>query len=129
MEISAARLAAALGITQKSAWFMLHRIRLAMHGRGTSVQIGGQGREVEVDETFIGGKARNMQRQRRGKRESRISRQNMKTRSPLWGCLERGGKVRTAVVRSVDASALARPRSSRTSKPAARSIPTMRCPL
>src|SRR5215211_2395809 len=45
----------ALGITQKSAWFLLHRIRLAMQ-TGTFHKLSG---EVEVDETFIGGKARN----------------------------------------------------------------------
>jgi transposase-like protein len=45
----------ALGITQKSAWFMLHRIRLAVQS-GSFVKLGGPGSEVEVDETFIGGK-------------------------------------------------------------------------
>ncbi len=51
----------ALGITQKSAWFVLHRLRL----EGIAwmmVKLGGKGSEVEVDETFIGGKARNMHR-------------------------------------------------------------------
>src|SRR5271168_4390929 len=48
-----------LGITQKTAWFMLHRIRLAMQS-GSFVKLGGNGGEVEADETFIGGKARNM---------------------------------------------------------------------
>lgn len=46
----------ALGITQKSAWFMLHRIRLAMQAKSWSKLSG----HVEVDETFIGGKARFM---------------------------------------------------------------------
>jgi transposase-like protein len=59
--ISSYELARALGVTQKSAWFMNHRIRLAMqdktHGSG---QFGTDGAEVEVDETYIGGKARNM---------------------------------------------------------------------
>ncbi len=53
-----------LGITQKSAWFMLHRIRLAMQSKSFS-RIGG---EIEVDETFIGGAARFMHASRRGKR-------------------------------------------------------------
>jgi transposase-like protein len=47
-----------LGVTQKTAWFMLHRIRAAMQ-RGTFEKMGGGG-PVEADETFIGGKARNM---------------------------------------------------------------------
>lgn len=46
----------ALGVTQKTAWFMLHRIRLAMQA-GSIEKMGGK---VEADETFIGGKARNM---------------------------------------------------------------------
>jgi hypothetical protein len=48
----------ALGITQKSAWFVLHRLRLALR-RSSLVKVGREGSEVEVDETFIGGKARN----------------------------------------------------------------------
>jgi len=54
--ISSYELARAIGVTQKSAWFMLHRIRLAMQD-----EMGGKiGGHVEVDETYIGGKARNM---------------------------------------------------------------------
>ncbi len=49
----------AIGVTQKTAWFMLHRIRLAMQDETGGGKIGG---EVEVDETYIGGKARNMHR-------------------------------------------------------------------
>src|SRR5882762_7057102 len=44
-----------LGVTQKSAWFMLHRIRLAMQS-GSLVKLGGGGGPVEVDETYIGAK-------------------------------------------------------------------------
>src|SRR6185369_15084785 len=54
--ISSYELAKAIGVTQKSAWFMLHRIRLAMQDDAGG-KIDGH---VEVDETFIGGKARNM---------------------------------------------------------------------
>ena len=54
--ISSYELAKAIGVTQKSAWFMLHRIRLAMQDEAGG-KIGG---DVEVDETFIGGRARNM---------------------------------------------------------------------
>src|SRR5437867_3068601 len=54
--ISSHELGRALGITQKSAWFVLHRVRLAMQS-GTFETLTGQ---VEVDETYIGGKARNM---------------------------------------------------------------------
>src|SRR5439155_25697831 len=51
--ISSYELGRAIGVTQKSAWFMLHRIRLAMQS-GSFVKIGGSGSIVEVDETFIG---------------------------------------------------------------------------
>ncbi len=57
--ISSYEIGRALGITQKSAWFMLHRVRKAMQ-TGTFRMIGG---EVEVDETFIGGKSRNMHKE------------------------------------------------------------------
>src|SRR5579871_4479563 len=57
--ISSCEVARDFGITQKSAWFLLHRLRLALQ-EGTFVKLGGNGEEVEVDETYIGGKARNM---------------------------------------------------------------------
>lgn len=55
--ISSYELHRVIGVTQKTAWFMLHRIRLAMQTRSFGKKFEG---EVEVDETFIGGKARNM---------------------------------------------------------------------
>jgi transposase-like protein len=57
--ISSYEIHRALRVTQKSAWFMMHRIRLAMQS-GSFKKAGSDGCEVEVDETFIGGKARNM---------------------------------------------------------------------
>ena len=54
--ISSWELDRALGVTQKTAWFMLHRVRLGMQVKHTGKLSG----EVEVDESFIGGKARNM---------------------------------------------------------------------
>src|SRR3989442_11546941 len=62
--ISSHELGRALGTTQKSAWFMLHRIRLAMRS-GTFETLSGQ---VEVDETYIGGKARNMHKSERARK-------------------------------------------------------------
>jgi transposase-like protein len=61
--ISSWELHRALGVTQKTAWFMLHRIRVALR-QGFS-KLGGDGSEVEVDETFVGGKVKNMHRERR----------------------------------------------------------------
>jgi transposase-like protein len=54
-----------LGVTQKSAWFMLHRIRLAMQSNSFKKFGGGENSEVEVDETFVGGKAANMHASKR----------------------------------------------------------------
>ena len=55
--VSRHEFAARIGVTQKTAWFMLQRIRLAMQDDDSGGKLGG---EVEVDETYIGGKARNM---------------------------------------------------------------------
>ena len=62
--ISSHELARALGVTQKTAWFMLHRIRLAMQDDDDGGTLGG---EVEVDESYIGGKARNMHASRKAR--------------------------------------------------------------
>ena len=81
----------ALGVTQKTAWFMLHRIRLAMQGEDGGLLSG----EVEVDETFIGGKARNMHKR---KRDVKITGTGGKDKEIVFGMVERGGKVRAAHV-------------------------------
>ena len=62
--ISSYELHRALGITQKSAWFMLHRIRFALHQKSFDKPMSGI---VEADETFVGGLARNMHKARRAK--------------------------------------------------------------
>jgi transposase-like protein len=54
----------ALGVTQKTAWFMLHRIRLALR-IGSIAKLGGPGSEVEADETYVGAKASNMHKSRK----------------------------------------------------------------
>jgi len=56
-----------LGVTQKTAWFMLHRLRLAFIGGGYKHKMGGPGTEVEIDETFVGGKATNMHKARKAR--------------------------------------------------------------
>jgi transposase-like protein len=53
-----------LGISQKSAWFLLHRLRLALRS-GSVSNLGGDGNAVECDETFVGGKVKNMHKSRR----------------------------------------------------------------
>jgi transposase-like protein len=89
--ISSYEVGRALGITQKSAWFMLHRVRKAMHSE-SFVKLDG---EVEVDETFIGGKARNMHKE---KRELTITGTGGKDKTPVLGFRQRGGEIRAGVV-------------------------------
>jgi transposase-like protein len=81
----------ALGVTQKTAWFMAHRIRLALHSGGFEMLSG----EVEVDESFIGGKSRNMHL---SKRKKTITGTGGKDKMAVMGMVERGGDVRTVVV-------------------------------
>ncbi len=57
--MSAHQIGRMLGVTYKTAWFMCHRIREAMNGEGFSGPMGGQNKVVEVDETYVGGKAKN----------------------------------------------------------------------
>ena len=89
----------AIGVTQKTAWFMDHRIRLALT-MGSVEKLSG---EVEADETFIGGKARNMHA---AKRARRITGTGGKDKTAVLGVLERGGKVRATVVPSRKKGAL-----------------------
>ena len=81
-----------LKVTQKTAWFMLHRIRLAMQDTETGGKLGG---DVEVDESFIGGKARNMHA---NKRYEKIRGRGPEGKAIVAAVLERGGKVRAKVV-------------------------------
>src|SRR5206468_7757115 len=97
--ISSYEIHRALGITQKTAWFLDHRIRLALTS-GSFEKLTG---EVEADETFIGGKARNMHL---GKRQRRITGTGGKDKTAVMGIMERGGKLRTVVVPNRRRSAL-----------------------
>lgn len=91
--ISSYEVGRAIGITQKSAWFVMHRIRLAMQEK-SSVRLGGSGKTVEVDETFIGGLSRNMHKEVRARK---IQGTGGRDKTIVVGFLERGGKVRTSV--------------------------------
>jgi transposase-like protein len=82
--VSSYEVARALGVTQKTGWFMTHRIRLAMQ-RGGVVKMRG---EVEVDETFIGGKSRFMHKDRRART---ITGTGGIGKSAVMGLLERHG--------------------------------------
>ena len=64
--VSSYEIARTIGVTQKSAWFMLHRIRLGLQDKRAGGKIGGgPNSTIEIDETFIGGRARNMHKTRR----------------------------------------------------------------
>ena len=91
--ISSCESARDLGVTQKTAWFMNHRLRFALTDGGCGLLSG----EVEADETFIGGKARNMHAD---KRAMKITGTGGKDKTMVTGILERGGEVRTTVVSS-----------------------------
>ena len=97
--ISSYEIASHLGITQKSAWHLMHRVRKAMSS-GSFSKLSG---EIEADETFIGGKARNMHVE---KRMRRITGTGSKDKVPVLGMMERGGNVRTMVVPSRKKKAL-----------------------
>ncbi len=91
--VSSYEVSRGIGVTQKTAWFMLQRIRLAMQ-QGSFVKASGR---VEVDETFIGGKARNMHKH---VRERKITGTGGKDKTAVIGVLERGGKIRVSVIDS-----------------------------
>src|SRR3954447_3248032 len=90
--VSSYEIARALNVTQKTAWFMLQRIRFAQD-HGTIDKMSGH---LEADEIFIGGKARNMHA---GRREKMIRGRGPMGKAVLFGLLDREtGKVRTKVV-------------------------------
>ncbi len=96
--ISSYELGKDLGVTQKSAWFMLHRIRLAVQSKSFAKIGGPDSAPIEVDETFIGGKARNMHRSKRQRLSSKGGMQGGSGKAIVMGMLVRGGQVKTAVI-------------------------------
>lgn len=96
--ISSYELARDIGVTQKSAWFMLHRIRAAMED-GTFNKLNGT---VEADETWIGGKARNMHKARRAEVYGGAKPNGYVGKAGVMGFLERNpegvSRVRTTMI-------------------------------
>jgi len=98
--VSSYEAARAIGVTQKSGWFMLQRIRLAMQERRVGfTKIGGPNNEIEVDETFIGGQKRNMHRDKAIRYEARGG---SKGKAIVQGIFDRETrKVRATIVPDV----------------------------
>jgi transposase-like protein len=92
--ISSYELHRALGITQKSAWFMLHRIRHALHVGSFDKKLSGV---VEVDETYVGGLAGNMHKRQR---KLRITSNGVAGKTPVMGLLERHDGKKHSTVRA-----------------------------
>lgn len=92
--ISSYELGKAIGVTQRTAWFMLHRIRTAMTN-GTIEKLTGT---VEIDEAYIGGLPKNMHQSKKVRFASRYTRQFPRNKTAVFGMVERGGKVRAKVI-------------------------------
>lgn len=97
--ISSIQLGKDLGITQKTAWFMLHRIREAF-GSKPKIQFSGV---IQADETFIGGKNKNRHAHKKVKESQGRS---VKDKTPVFGLIRNGNEVYTAVVPDTKATTL-----------------------
>ncbi len=97
--ISSCQLARDLGVTQKTAWNMLHKIRAFMKSQNNHKVSG----DVEIDETFVGGKNKN---RHKDKKVEKCQGRSFKDKVPVFGALQRGGNVSAIVVPNTKASTL-----------------------
>lgn len=89
--LSSHELSRTLGVTQKTAWFMNHRIRLAMNAGSLEKLVD----NVELDETGLGGLSKNMHKR---VRERRITAKGYSDKTIVMGMLERGGNIKVQIV-------------------------------
>lgn len=101
--ISSMQLAKDLGITQKSAWFKLHRIRFVLNS-GTFEHK--DGALIEMDETYVGGKEKNKHGYYQTVGKPVVSAKPMATKAVVVGMLERGGKVKAKRIPNAKAASL-----------------------
>lgn len=93
--VSSYQLATHLGVTQKTAWFMLHRLRAKLGiDNDPNEQLDGT---IECDETFVGGKNKNRHKAKKAVQQGGRS---FVDKTPILGMLQRGGKVKTMVIPS-----------------------------
>lgn len=95
--VSSYEIARDLGISQKAAWFMLQRLRLGLQDK-TGGKLGDPNGPVELDETYIGGKARNMHKSKRRRLSDSVGMQGGHGKTVVIGALERGGKIKARVI-------------------------------
>jgi transposase-like protein len=98
--VSAHQLHRMLGLPYKTAWFMAHRIREGMRDLNPTEPLGGHGKTVEFDETYVGGKEKNKHARKRHSMGGGIGKE------PVFALVERGGKVRSHHMPTVNAKTL-----------------------
>jgi len=100
--VSAHQVHRMIGVSYKSTWFMMHRLREAMRDNTLPGPLGGEGKVVEADETFVGGKEKNRHRSKRFKKHAGGN----WGKETVFSLVERGGQVRSVHTPSVTAATL-----------------------
>ena len=98
--ISSLQLSRDVGVTQKTAWFILHRIRTMLGTNAAELLTG----DVELDETYVGGKEINKHGKFRKKTRNPDGPKRVSNKAPVLGALQRNGEIRYLQVEKVKAS-------------------------